>query len=419
MPEMNEVREARIEIGQVCEPGDVAAHILLAVAGPQTTADVVTGRAASIPCLDEYVEGLRAAGYQDPLKAAGEALRRWHARAEQLKPASSLREQMAEIGAHYLVPEDAAWPARLLDLGLSQPYGLWVRTGSRGAGTARDARTALAACEVSLAVVGTREATQYGLEITHRIAARCRDTGVTVISGGAIGIDGRAHASALERDAAAGRRGMSTVAVLAGGIDRFYPASHHRLFEDILAGGALISEATPGGAPTRWRFLQRNRLIAALSGAVVVVEARVRSGALSTANHALTIGRDVGAVPGNITSELSAGCHALLQTTASAVIAEPDDALRLLKRPDGSYIPEGIGPSPMPNARGIARARVTDGMTEKQLAVYEATPVRRPVDVARIARWAGLSADEALGVLADFDLRGYVRRAEGKWVRTR
>ena len=149
-------------------------------------------------------------------------------------------------------------------------------------------------------------------------AAELAASGVTIVSGAAYGIDGMAHRAALNA-------GGVTVAMLAGGVDRAYPAGHTELLARIAAHGVVASEVPCGSAPTKWRFLQRNRSISALAQATVVVEAGWRSGSLNTAGHAAALGRPLGAVPGPITSTTSTGCHLLIQAGIARLITSADD----------------------------------------------------------------------------------------------
>ena len=189
--------------------------------------------------------------------------------------------------------------------------------------------------------------------------------------------------------------------------------------------GLLLSEMPPGASPTRYRFLHRNRLIAALSGAAVVVEARWRSGAQNTAGHALALGREVGVVPGPITSPSSAGCHRLLQEAPVRLVADPAQALDLLPRtggadggparPDdgaGAAAPASTEPAPE------ATARPTDGLSVEELLVCEALPVRRAVDVDALTVSAGLSLPTVLAVLTRLARRGLSERVDDRWRRT-
>ena len=162
----------------------------------------------------------------------------------------------------------------------------------------------------TVAIVGTRKPTVYGREVTTRLAGELARNGIIVVSGMALGIDGVAHRAALDASGI-------TLAVLANGVDTFYPRSNTNLGQKIIEkGGAVISEYKPGTPALPHQFLARNRIVSGLADVVVVVEAAIRSGTLSTANHALNQGKDVFAVPGNITSPLSAGCNKLIKMGA-------------------------------------------------------------------------------------------------------
>ena len=174
-----------------------------------------------------------------------------------------------------------------------------------GASAASIASSALLIA-VAPGVVGSRASTAYGEHVASDLSEGLCRRGVAVVSGAAFGIDGAAHRAALAADGC-------TVAVLAGGLDVPYPAGHSSLMYRIRAAGLLVSEYPPGIRPARHRFLARNRLVAALSGATVVVEAGLRSGAANTAAWARALGRVVCAVPGPVTSSASAGCHALIR----------------------------------------------------------------------------------------------------------
>ncbi len=217
----------------------------------------------------------------------------------------------AKVDAVLITPEHPHWPAGFVDLGTSAPHALWAR-----------GNTALLAAQPSIAVVGARAATGYGEHVCMEIVAGLVNRGHTIVSGAAYGIDGMAHRAALAS------RGQ-TVAYLAGGIDRFYPAGHDALLERIAEVGVVASEASCGQAPKKWRFLMRNRLIAAGSNATLVVEAGYRSGALNVAGHAAALGRPLGAVPGPVTSPTSSGCHRLIKETGARIITDTTDAAEL------------------------------------------------------------------------------------------
>ena len=180
-----------------------------------------------------------------------------------------------------------------------------------------------------MAVVGSRSATTYGAGVAAELAAHVAGEGVTVVSGAAFGIDQAAHRGAL---AARG----PTVAVLACGVDRAYPAAHRDLLTYIAETGLVVSEAPPGCAPTKLRFLSRNRIIAAVSLGTVVVEAAVRSGALNTANWATSVNRILMGVPGPVTSAPSEGVHELLRSKDAALVTRGADVLELVS-PSGSF----------------------------------------------------------------------------------
>jgi DNA processing protein len=212
-----------------------------------------------------------------------------------------------------IFPTDAAWPARLNDLGADAPKSLWVRGD----------RDLAKMVEQSVSIVGARAATAYGGHIASELGYNLTGKHYTVISGGAFGIDALAHRGALANS------GL-TVAVLPCGVDIAYPRSHDRLFERIAQEGLLVSEYEPGTNPQPYKFLARNRLIAALSQGTVVVEATLRSGSLNTARQANGIGRSVMAVPGPVTSAMSVGVHSLIREGTATMVTSADDIDALL-----------------------------------------------------------------------------------------
>jgi DNA processing protein len=329
---------------------------------------------------------------------AGEALRlladsggrvrpRWWVRWAHTDPRRDLWV-LERFGGRWIVPGDAQWPLRLDDLQQRRPFGLWVR-----------GRLDLAdACARSVAVVGARTATYYGRDLAAGIATGCADAGYTTVSGGAYGIDAAAHRAALAVDGV-------TVAVLACGIDRAYPRGNERLLEQIAEVGCLVSEVPPGSAPTRWRFLERNRLIAALTAGTVVVEAAWRSGAQNTARHALGLGRPLGACPGPVTSALSAGCHRLMREGAVCV-CDAGEVLELVA-PIGEQL--ALDPALTPT--------MLDALRPEQRRVFEALPVRRPASMDSIARHAGLEPRAVERVLARLAALDLAEQSGGRWLR--
>ena len=241
---------ARMVLGVLAEPGDGVLGRAVSALGPLATADLLLERRSP----KEFIENVGRGGEVIEPKDADDGLKRWTPRIDEALFTQSIR-QAARVGARFLVPTDAEWPIGLDQLGWHAPLGLWVRGRS----------DALASGSRSIALVGARAATGYGEHVAGEASAGLSDRGFVVVSGGAYGIDGMAHRAALASDG-------TTVAFLAGGIDRFYPMGHESLLTRIASGnGAVISEVPCGTAPTKWRFLERNRLIAAASDAWVHV----------------------------------------------------------------------------------------------------------------------------------------------------
>jgi DNA protecting protein DprA len=227
-----------------------------------------------------------------------------------LSNADEMLQSIAQSGATFLTPQDSAWPQSVTDLA-APPIALVVKGDPR------------LLTGNSLAIVGTRNPTQYGVRIAQDFAAGFVDRDWTIISGGAYGIDAAAHKGALIAEGI-------TVAVIAAGIDINYPAGNARLFAEIAELGCLVSEVTPGTPAIPSRFLTRNRLIAALSNATLVVEAAFRSGSLRTARDAAELMRPVMAIPGPITSPVSEGCHRLIGERAAEIVTSVADAVEFL-----------------------------------------------------------------------------------------
>lgn len=309
-----------------------------------------------------------------------DALARWRPRADP-HIASRALVQGARWHQKLVLPGDDCWPDQLDDLGVNAPAALWVRGEP----------TRLSAATSSVAMVGSRAASEYGAHVTGELTERAVTEGIGVVSGGAFGIDAVAHKVAL----AAG--GM-TVCVLAGGLDRFYPAAHHELISRIATHGVVVAEVPSGVPPARWRFLMRNRVIAALTPATVVVEAGRRSGAINTAGHAAALGRGLGAVPGPITSGTSAGCHRLLRDYGADVVEGGDDLVRLVRGDDGG--------STELDAVGPAETRVLDALSRKQ-----------PRSPDRVAQLSGLSHEQTLAALGILSLSGLVHSRSDGFVR--
>ena len=224
--------------------------------------------------------------------------------------ADSAHESIEKSGGVFITCDDENWPSSLNDLEVP-PLGLIVK-GDVALLTQR-----------SLAIVGTRNPTPYGIRIAGDFAAGFVDREWAIVSGGAYGIDTAAHRGAL---VAEGR----TIAVIASGIDIQYPAGNARLFEEICENGALVSEVMPGVIAMPHRFLTRNRVIAALSKSTLVVEAAFRSGSLRTARDAAELMKPVMAIPGPINSPSSEGCHRLIGERAAELVTSVADAIELI-----------------------------------------------------------------------------------------
>jgi DNA processing protein len=237
----------------------------------------------------------------------------------------------------------------------------------------------------AVAIVGARSCSPYGAQVARELARDLATAGVVVVSGLARGIDGEAHRGALAA-------GGITVAVLGCGIDRDYPRSHTELARRIAEDGLIVSEYPPGVEPAPWRFPARNRIVAGLSLTTVVVEARERSGALITADFALELGRDVFAVPGEITSALSAGANDLLRQGAAPLLS-PDDVLGAIGL---QRAPPAAVASLSPAAETV-RATLRDGARASD----------------ELARAVGLESAELAAALVELELAGLATSADG------
>ncbi|SMH36915.1 DNA protecting protein DprA [Rathayibacter oskolensis] len=364
---------ARAAWSSLAEPGDaVAATLIDSVGAPAALAHVI--RSSSAADILAEIEGSA-----DELTTLAAGLERWRPRVDR-----ALLRRRVEIArrldARLLIPGSEGWPESLDDLGPHAPLVLWIR-GDPSALSARH----------RVAVVGARAATGYGEHVAAELAAGAADRGALVVSGGAFGIDAVAHRAALGT-------GGRTVAFLAGGADRLYPTAHSDLLHRIIAtpGSAVVTEVPPGTTPTRWRFLQRNRLIAASTAVTVVVEAGARSGSLNTAGHAAALGRPLGAVPGPVTSASSAGCHRLLREYAATCVTSTSDVLELL----------GLAETPVADSEPLGPAS----------RVMDALRGRGPHDSESVARHSGCSVADTLAVLGALLADGHVHRTDdGGW----
>lgn len=293
----------------------------------------------------------------------------------------------AELGAEILTRTDPRYPQALLDLTLPPPV-LYCQ-GCLRAGPAA-------------AIVGSRRGDAYGREVADLFARTLAHAGVTVVSGFARGIDAAAHRGALEA-------GGPTVAVLGCGLGVDYPRGHERLRREISEKGALLTELRCRTPPRAWHFPVRNRVIAALAGATLVVQAAARSGSLITARHALELGRDVYAVPGRIFDELSLGPHALIRDGALPT-QHPRDLLdNLLPLAPGPLFSPMNPEEPPAGDRGDAR-EPPPGAAAELLAALPRGEQRGAEELGATLSWP---VDQVLGRLLELELGGWVRRLPG------
>ncbi|SPT52647.1 Transposase and inactivated derivatives [Actinomyces bovis] len=358
--------------------------------------------------------------------AWAQATSRWAPRLRTLEPERDL-EVLEQLGGSLVLPGDVWWPPGLNELE-APPICLWVRGDPAllvsQADTEQEAPEPgpqMAAAQVprhreqlvpagpgrghALALVGARAATSYGEGVAMELGAGLAARGCVVVSGGAFGIDAAAHRGALS--------GGRTVSVSAGGVDRLYPAGNSQVLSRIVEEGALVAEVPPGCAPARHRFLTRNRLIAAMTEATVVVEAAWRSGALSTAHQAQGLGRPVGAVPGPVTAMSSVGCHRLLRAGATCV-TDAEEALELVA-PLGTVDADLAKES----AQAAREPGLLDGLEPDCAAVLDAMPARGAAALERLARVAGLGEAQTSAALGLLELDGRVERDGTRWRRRR
>lgn len=325
---------------------------------------------------------------------------RWNRRMERTLNAEA--HMAATCGAWLVTPADPLWPPQLNDLGPARPYGLWCRGDSR--------HLLDLASAPSVALVGSRDPSIYGTEATTHLAAELARRGYTVISGGAMGIDIAAHRAALTQQGS----DLPTIAFMAGGLDRLYPAQNSDALNMIVDRGLIMSEVSVGNTPTRWRFLERNRLIAALARHTIVVEARWRSGALNTARHALEIGRTLWAVPGQINSPNSVGTNRLLRDGLAQTLTEAADILEY----DAAAGFE-LGTEHESEWDRAASSSALDELTERQGRVWDDLSPRSYRGVDEIAAALGLSARDVMADLFHLGRCGLAESSGTSWRKVR
>ncbi|TQL69375.1 DNA protecting protein DprA [Nocardioides albertanoniae] len=370
--ELERERLARIALTQLVEPGT--------------------------PLIDSCMVGSTATDLyrrfaeEDP--ALGDDGRDARSRLAQIHPDRDL-ERASRAGFRYVIPGDEEWPVQVDRLAGQEhvqyrtgtPLGLWVR-----------GPLLLSDLDRSVAIVGSRDATSYGADAAARIAADLAVHDFVTVSGAAVGIDSAAHRGALT-----GPPG-STVAVLAGGVDVPYPLRNSRLIDAIAESGAVISEIAPGLPVTRYRFLSRNRIIAALARGTLVVEAAARSGSLNTSNWAYRINTPVMAVPGQIGAATSVGTHELVRSGTGVLVTDGLDVRELIGDA-GEALPT--------EPRGPVRRR--DSLTSVEKQVLDAVPVTKPLPQLDIARSACMHPKTAGTALTRLEALGLAERFPEGW----
>lgn len=374
-----EHRFARATWCGISEPGDGVAGLVIAHLGASRALAALVERWTPTQWVGALPDDTATPG------DLGQAIARWQPRLSSESSLVALR-QAERFGVRLRIPGEPDWPGGLDSLEVHAPLALW----SRGSDDA------FAAIGRSVSLVGARAATGYGEHVTMEASAGLVDRGYAITSGGAYGIDGMAHRAALASHG-------HTIAFMAGGVDRFYPSGHEALLTRIVQTGSVISELPCGMAPTKWRFLQRNRLIAAASLATVVIEAGWRSGTLNTAGHAARLGRPLGAVPGPVTSAASAGCHRLIREYQAVCVTSPEEMAELAPLP-GTDLggPVVVALEDPDDTRVLDALSTNSGRTVQKVAVH-----------------AGLSLDAARGALGRLALEGRVREAPRGWMKVR
>ncbi len=377
---------ARSAWSVICEPGDGFAGFLISLMGAAAALEAevhgLSSKQLKAQLISQGADAIDLDSFGVFEKLHAEARERWKPRLNQELIRTALYK-INKVGGFVMTPSHPDWPAQLNDLEKHAPLALWVRGKS----------SALRQLEHSIAIVGSRGATSYGEFATDSMVSALVPKGFSVVSGGAYGIDGIAHRSTLAL------RG-NTVAVMAGGLDKFYPSGNSDMLRRISQTGAVISEVPPGTIPSKWRFLQRNRLISALGQSTLVIEANWRSGALNTVSHSERLERPIYAVPGPITSPKSAGTNKLISDNRAQLVVDGDDLLERLGetgRVTSQLELDGLG---------AIEKRVLDALGFDVL------------EIAEICSSAGLTRDEARFGLSSLELEGLVLRRDNTWTKS-
>lgn len=377
---------ARSAWSVICEPGDGFAGFLISKMGATAALEAeiqgISTKQLKSKLFSFGFDSVELDSFGVFEKLHAEARERWRPRL-QLEMIRTALFKINKVGGFVLTPADPDWPQQLEDLGQHAPFALWVIGGG----------SALRQLDQSISIVGSRGATSYGEFATDSMVSAVVPKGYSVVSGGAYGIDGIAHRSTLAL-------GGNTVAVMAGGLDKFYPSGNRDLLKRISQAGAVISEVPPGTTPSKWRFLQRNRLISALGQATLVIEANWRSGALNTVSHSERLERPVYAVPGPITSPKSAGTNKLIAENRAQLVIDGNDLLEQL----GEKI-------------RVTSQLELDGLGAIEKRVLDAIGFD-VLEIAEICSSAGLTRDEARFGLSSLELDGLVLRRDNTWTKS-
>lgn len=394
-----EIRAAVAALLRIGEPGDGLLTGLVAEIGPIAVLELIRAVAVGTSSAAEAAASLSTIVIEVPGSGQlPEAFDRWAVRGEDAQGHRDL-EAVHRLGGRLVIPSDDEWPTALTDLGPAAPLGLWVR------GVAR-LNTALRS---AVAIVGARASSNYGTKCASDLAWDLAARGLTIVSGGAFGIDAAAHRAAIAREG-------TTIAFMAGGVDRFYPVANTELFQQVLEDGAIVSETAPGMTPMRHRFLLRNRLIAASSQVTVIVEAGWRSGALNTARHALELSREVAAFPGSVYSASSTGTHRLIRAHEAELVTSCTDVIELIGGEEPTLFDDGRLTGEHPST---AASDPIDDLAEREKICVNVLSVTKALDVSTVASRAGLTVSNTLSALAVLELAGLSARRDSGWVKLR
>lgn len=375
---------ALISWATICEPGDGFAGLLVSKLGAAKALECelkqISAGALHQLLLDAGSDFDELGELPKFAHSLVEGRQRWHGRLL-LQNVLKAIESITAVGGAVITRRNTQWPEQLGDLGNSEPFALWLRGTTEALGLA--ARSA--------AIVGCRGASSYGEYVTADLVQALVADDYSVVSGGAYGIDAMAHRATLALEG-------NAISVMAGGLNTFYPSGNKQLLESVAKQGVVVSEVPPGTSPTKWRFLQRNRLIAGLAQSVIVVEANWRSGSMNTVSHGETLGRDIFAVPGAVTSPTSAGTNQLIGEQRAQLVIDGKDLVSKLKT--------GMGFEP----------HVLPGLGALETRALDAIGFGS-AELAEICYSAGLTRDEARIALGSLELDGLVARRNNAWQR--